>query len=287
MFMAAAEASTPHSADKQAPETANGHRCSGPRLYKPERPLPPHEAECASERPCSCAICREVPAAPATKEVPSSTNYVGIYPRGLKDLAVSELSRAGCQVMDHQEKHCMLIFQIPVHEESKFHNVEKAVLTLSAFEIIFEMCCAPAELPPSPTVGDVQVVAEAQMRATAGIWRRHLRCHSCWRSTMHRNGKTLSFKTPAIAPVIGDGLAAIGAISLSPECTAGPRVDLENFDVEVVAYISDGIDELQVVTGAARRKALAGLTPELLVLGIRSLSACLSEDSERQCAVES
>merc|ERR1719422_1789285 len=99
-------------------------------------------------------------------------------------------------------------------------------------------------------------------------WRSALRPFKHWRVTVHRSGATHGFKSPDIIPDVGEAIALVGACALSDDCTAGPQVNLVNADVEVIAYLSDGIDELRVASGERRKDLARG--SEFMALGTRS-----------------
>jgi len=101
-----------------------------------------------------------------------------------------------------------------------------------------------------------------------------MRPFSHWKVSVHRSGATHRFRSPEAACTIGDAVAVVGSVALTETCTCGPQVDLEKYDVEIVAFISDGVDELLVGAGA-NRKDLAGKDLELLALGLRTaLTPC-------------
>lgn len=74
-----------------------------------------------------------------------------------------------------------------------------------------------------------------------------------------------------MALAVSDAVAVTGCIAISPTCTCGPQVDLQCSDVDVIAFVSDGVDELAVAAGASREE-LRGKVPELLALGLRTAS---------------
>merc|ERR1712039_410583 len=81
--------------------------------------------------------------------------------------------------------------------------------------------------------------------------------------------------------------ASIGAISLGDNCTAGPAVELTKFEVEAVAYLSDGVDKLRAASDTNGRDELFG-GEELLLMGVRSaLITCCPAALEIQKGVMS
>lgn len=247
------------------------------------RPPPPEpgrqEPEEPSERPCACADCRAVPVLPVAcpwEASPADAHpgrLVGVYPRGLAHLALAELERVGGQVIAHLEEHCALIFCFPVpaaanalwaaSADAAAHAVE-----LGCFLLLFDLVGKPAALPPSPQAADVVAAVEAEIRRSTPSWRKALRPFKHWRVTVHRAGRTHCFKTPDVAPGIGEAVAFVGAVALTDDCTVGPQVDLKHFDVELVVFVSDGIDEVRVGAGARRRNLMGG--QQLMALGVRS-----------------
>jgi len=238
------------------------------------------EPEVAASRPCGCHICRDVPepqvelqaadssACPNPQDPPVASIFAGAYPRGLGRVALAELSRAGGMVRDLFEAHCVVLFALPLR------SPEAPPVEFGSFDALFELVGgAVLWLPPTPSLADIAAVADSSMRPLAGEWRSALRAFGRWRFSGHRIGSTHGVKTPQLAPFIGGTLAAIGAVSLTDGCTAGPVVDLEKFDVEVVVLLSDGVDELRVAVGGGQegetREALASSLPKLMLLGVR------------------
>eukprot|EP00927_Polykrikos_kofoidii_P040277 TRINITY_DN34465_c0_g1_i1.p1 TRINITY_DN34465_c0_g1~~TRINITY_DN34465_c0_g1_i1.p1 ORF type:complete len:617 (+),score=90.41 TRINITY_DN34465_c0_g1_i1:77-1852(+) len=244
------------------------------KLHVPERGLLPLEPEDPYLRPCSCAACRRAPhcAQPQkqhghvlpTLEAALAT-FAGVYPRGFGALALAELERSAVIITDHLIDHCVVLFQQTAHATSDI--VGK--LELTTFELIFELVGSPVTLPPAPVIADIAAASETQARAAVADWRTHLRRYKRWRVSVHRNQLVNRYKAPEVVPVIADALAAIGAISIAVGCTAGPEVDLANYEVEVVAYFSDGADKLKAAADTNGRAALMG-RPELLFLGVQS-----------------
>lgn len=248
-----------------------------PSLYKPSRGLPPHQAEDPAARPCGCGVCQQVPASqPSLVDLPAAAAengdvitgtgdepvFVGIYPQGLGNLAIDELNRKGATVVSHLEEHVALLFHLPLALQ---HGDP---VELSTFELLFELVSGTCALPPAAAVADIAKAADVQVRGAADTWRRRMRRFSNWRISVHRYHLVDHYKAPEVAPVIGDAMAAVGAISLAVGCTAGPVVDLVRFDVEVVVYLSDGIDKLRAAADTQWRASLDG-KDELLLLGLR------------------
>lgn len=232
------------------------------------RPLPPdpreQEAEDPTQRPCQCEVCVQVPVANGQPDVEavSETCFLGVYPRGLSSIALDELQREHCSVLAHEEEHCALLFRPQDH-----------VLELGSFLLLCEVLGDPefgptTVLPPSPSLQDLAHAAEMQARASCKALRRAMRPFKTWRVSVYRSGATQRWRSPEVAIKIGEAIAPAGSIALSPSCTAGPQVDLKSFEVEVVAFVSDGVDELQVAAGAKRSELMGN--SELLLLGLRS-----------------
>jgi len=197
----------------------------------------------------------------------STPTLVGIYPRGLSFLALAELARAEATVVEHLEAFCVVLFRPPPPAPGAVVQV----LELSTFELIFESVGGAVPLPPEPSLAEIGAAAESQIREHARLWREHLCPFRKWRLSVHRDHLVQRYKSPVVVPVLGDGLAAVGAISLAEGCQAGPEVDLTGFEVEVVAYLSDGIDKLLAANDTKARASLGGGS-ELLLLGVRSAS---------------
>jgi len=175
---------------------------------------------------------------------------------------MDELARVGATVVSHLEEHVALLFQLPLPRQ---HGDP---LELSTFELLFELVGGICTLPPAATVADIAKAADVQVRGAADSWRRRMRRFETWRISVHRYHLVDHYKAPEVAPVIGDAMAAVGTISLAVGCTAGPVVDLVGFDVEVVVYLSDGIDKLRAAADTKARASLGG-KDETMLLGLR------------------
>eukprot|EP00405_Crypthecodinium_cohnii_P058703 CAMPEP_0206626258 /NCGR_PEP_ID=MMETSP0325_2-20121206/65196_1 /ASSEMBLY_ACC=CAM_ASM_000347 /TAXON_ID=2866 /ORGANISM="Crypthecodinium cohnii, Strain Seligo" /LENGTH=467 /DNA_ID=CAMNT_0054150543 /DNA_START=55 /DNA_END=1454 /DNA_ORIENTATION=- len=232
------------------------------RLRKPERGLPPQEPEFKARRPCQCSVCQEVPEPSDSDDRFSCENeterFAGIYPRGLAFLALEELHRAELQVVRHLEDFSVIIFEVPPSHGNRRH-------VLSTFEQVFLLVGDAIWTAPEPDLPMLGRIFEAEMRKAVVGWRKQVRRFRKWKAVVFRDHLVLRYKSPAIVPL---GLAGVGAVSLTRDCEVGPQVDLLQAEVEIVAYMSDGVDKLATARDTKYRGTLKE-RDELLLLGVR------------------
>eukprot|EP00928_Gymnodinium_smaydae_P057116 TRINITY_DN40393_c0_g1_i1.p1 TRINITY_DN40393_c0_g1~~TRINITY_DN40393_c0_g1_i1.p1 ORF type:complete len:470 (-),score=43.76 TRINITY_DN40393_c0_g1_i1:254-1663(-) len=216
--------------------------------------------------------------------------YVGVYPRGFAQQALTELSLVRALVVDHHEAHCVVLFRLARQARCAADNADDSVSlknddstcveTLGTFIVLFQAIGKAVELPPAAALSQVTDAASGQIRANADAWRAALRAHATWRCTVHRFGSH-AFRSPDIVNGFADVLSEDGVEAVSPDAApddhaqgskaALPYVNLDSYEVEVVVLLSDGLDSILLSTGKASRRELRSRpgASELLLLGIR------------------
>lgn len=193
--------------------------------------------------------------------------FAGAYPRGFGEVALAEVKAAGGTIIPggHLEAHAVILFRVEGVKDGTF-------IELGAFTWLFELLARPPAVAwPPPSAAALRSAVRAAVAAAPGgaaAWRGAVR--KPWRATCVRAmiGTPGDIKSPAIEREVA---AAVGENLIEPGCEP-PPVSLEAFELEVVVFLSDGIDTVAQARAAGKPPSHVEAT---LLLGLRRAEGAL------------